>query len=277
MTKINRSDIFVRDEKGPTWFNDFLESLAEEKESSVQDVIDAIQYKRSETVQGVVDEYKKMVGLNSIVEDIKVEASTERPLYEEHIDLTKEEFTNRVTIGEVEDNVSDPVTYEEVENYLLTNDDWIAQQDEEIQNKVVKETFEAIEIMQRMHRRRRERKSTASFHPISVRHARMLDEKQDALSVIEKNPKLREDIRSLCEHSGGTKNTHSILNHLREKLGKDLISYSDSDLIEYIEKAKKEYQGDTEEQSADVGRVGTDTEDHPEDNAADYITHGKGS
>jgi len=194
MSKIIRNDIYVRDESGSEWFDEFLRSLAEEKESSVQDVIDAIQYKRSETVQGVVNQYRKMVGLDNI------ESSTE-------------------------------------ENKLKSK----------------------------------------ACRPLSVRHAKIMSDNKDVISIINKDPKIREDIRSLCEHSGGTKNTHSIIDYLREKLGKDLVSYSDSDLIEFIEKTKRKYQGDTEEQSADVGRVGTDTEDHPDDNAADYITHGKGS
>lgn len=191
--KIYRNDIYVRSEQGPEWFNDFLRSLAEEKEGSTQDIIDAIQYKKSETVQGVVEEYRKMVGLDNI------KASSDKP-----------------------------------------------------------------ELVLKAGR------------PLSIRHA-VPFKSEDIVSAIEKDPKLKEDIRSLCRHSGGTKNTHAIINHLREKLGKHLVSYSDSDLIKYIEKAKEEYQDDTEEQSIDIGRVGTDTEDHPEDNVADYITHGKGS
>ena len=193
MSKITRNDLYVRSEKGPEWFNDFLRSLAEEKESSVKDVIDAIQYKKSETVKSVVDEYRKMVGLDNI------EASDEKELV-----------------------------------------------------------------------------SRAS-RPLSTRHAAIINEPDDIVTVIEKDPALREDIRSLCEHSAGTKDTISIINHLREKLGKDKVSYSDDDLIKYIEKAKNKYLGNIEEKSADAGRVGTDSDDHPEDNAADYITHGKGS
>lgn len=192
--KITRNDIYVRSESGGAWFNEFLHSLAETKESSYQELIDAINCKKSESVQGVVDEYSKMVGLNS------VEAS-----------VNDSELVSRAS------------------------------------------------------------------RPLSVRHAKMIDESYDVVSAIEKDPRLMEDIRSLCEHSGGTKNTHAIIDYLRSKMGKDLVSYSDSDLIKYIEQAKKGYQGDMEEHSTDVGRVGTDTEDHPEDNAADYITHGKGS
>jgi hypothetical protein len=69
MSKITRSDIYVRSEKGGEWFDDFLHSLAETKESSYQEIIDAISYKKSETVQGVVDKYREMVGLDTVASD----------------------------------------------------------------------------------------------------------------------------------------------------------------------------------------------------------------
>lgn len=191
--KINRSDVFIRDEKGGKWFEEFLQSFAEEKEGSTREVIDAIQHKKSETVQGVVEEYRKMVGLDSA-------ASSEDG------------------------------------------------------NIVV----------------------TASVRPLSIRHAQELNA-TNVISEIEQDPKLIEDMRSLCEHSGGTKNTHAIINFLRGKLGKELVRYSDKDLVEYIESMKRGYQEEFEEQRGNAGKVGIDVEDHPEDNAADYITHGKGS
>lgn len=194
MSKITRSDVYARDEKGGEWFEEFLQSLAEQKESSVLDVLNNIQHKKSETAQGVVDKYREMIGLDAA--------------------------------AEIEDN-----------------------------NNIVS--------------------IASSIHPLSIRHAEMLD--SNVVSVIEKDPGIKEDVRSLCEHSGGTKNTHAIISFLRDKLGKELVRYSDKDLIEYIESAKKEYEEDLDMPNIDVGRVGTDTEDHPEDNDADYITHGKGS
>lgn len=191
MSKVTRNDIFVRSERGAEWFNDFLESFAKDSEGSTKDILDAIQDKRNQTVQGVVDKYRKMVGL----------------------DIQSDENNN----------------------------------DDSIKAK--------------------------AHRPLSIRHAKPLE---NIVVVIENDPKLKEDIRSLCEHSGGTKNTHSIINYLRNKLGKDIVSYSNDDLIKYIEEAKKEYQEDKEKSNIDVGRVGTNTEDYPEDNVADYITHGKG-
>jgi len=54
MTTVSRNNIYVRDERGGDWFNEFLESFANDKPSSVQDVLEAINNKRTETVESVV-------------------------------------------------------------------------------------------------------------------------------------------------------------------------------------------------------------------------------
>jgi len=300
MSKITRNDIYVRSENGGGWFDEFLRSLAEEKESSVQDVIDAIQYKRSETVQGVVDKYRKMVGLDNIKAyenetDLEVKASMFEKVYRNSPKTL--ELKNK--IDEFADSLANwNLKYDEfpsINKWVDKNmDDFPYGQDEVIEylGNVMSsrsQSYWDTSVEGRTHPDKKklmavladlagdEGKTAASCRPLSIRHAKIMDDKKDIILIIDKDPKIREDIKSMCEHSGGTKNTHSIINHLREKLGKDLISYSDNDLIDFIEKVKKEYQGDTEEQSADVGKVGTDIEDHPEDNAADYITHGKGN
>jgi hypothetical protein len=67
MTKITRSDIFVRDEKGPEWFNDFLRSVSGSKTPNVlQDIVDAITNKKLQTVEGLVQNYREQVGLDII-------------------------------------------------------------------------------------------------------------------------------------------------------------------------------------------------------------------
>jgi ATP-dependent DNA ligase len=63
---ITRNDIYVRDEKGPDWFNDFLQSFAKSKPASIQDILDAINNKRSATVEDVVSMYRDQVGLDLI-------------------------------------------------------------------------------------------------------------------------------------------------------------------------------------------------------------------
>lgn len=189
--RITRSDIYIRDEKGGDWFEEFLNSYAK-KESNAQDVLDAMNQKRGETVESVVEQYRKMTGLDS-------DAS------EEHDGLT----------------------------------------------------------------------ATASTQPLSMRHAHMMQEPQsEVVILIEKDPEIKADIESICEHSGGTKETHAILNFLRERLGRELVSFSDEDLSKYIEDIKGKYYEEKHEPRGNIGRVGTESEDSPEDDAADYMTHG---
>lgn len=195
MSKITRSDVYVRDEKGGAWFDEFLHSFAGEKESSVYDVINAIHDKKADTVQSVVDDYRKQVGLDSLANDdddgLKTVAST---------------------------------------------------------NKI----------------------------SLSMRHSYLLST-ADVVSDIEDNPKLKEDIRSLCEYSGGNKGTHSIINYLRNELGTEVVKYSNDDLVKYIEEVKGEYRDDHDDDQVSAGEVGIDVDDNnSEDNIADYITHGKG-
>jgi len=66
MTKITRSDIFMRSEHGGAWFNDFLESFANNTPASVQEILNAINNKRTETVDSVVKSYREQVGLDTI-------------------------------------------------------------------------------------------------------------------------------------------------------------------------------------------------------------------
>ena len=66
MATVSRSDIYVRDENGPAWFNDFLQSFANSKPASIHDILDAINNKRSETVDSVVQSYCEQVGLDVV-------------------------------------------------------------------------------------------------------------------------------------------------------------------------------------------------------------------
>ena len=98
----------------------------------------------------------------------------------------------------------------------------------------------------------------------------------DIVELFEKNPEIKNMIDSFCQHSGGTKSTNSIINRLREKLGNELVRFSDKDLINYIEERKHHYKEHLSEDSSsfEVGMVGTDPGETYEDNVADYITHG---
>lgn len=194
MSKVSRSDVFVRDEKGADWFNDFLESYAENKEAYVQDVLDAMtgkQDKQADTVQSMVEKYREMVGLDILA-------------------------------------------------------------DEDEPELVVK----------------------ASAPPISKR-AKEEEEELDIVLLIEKDPQLKNDLESICHHSGGHKNTHSILNFLKERLGEDKVSFSDDNLTGYIDGIKDKYKVEVNDQY-EPGKVGLEHQDSPEDQMADYIAHGLG-
>lgn len=196
MSRITRSDVYVRDEKGGEWFQDFLKSLAENKEAYVQDVLDAMNQKKGETVESVVEKYREATGLDTIAAEQK-------------------------------------------EDGLVA--------------------------------------TASASRPLSIRHNAMLSEPEgEVILVIEKDPDIKADLESICEHSGGTKETLAILSFLRDKLGNELVSFSDEDLMEYIEDLKKKYYQEKEEPKGNAGKVGTDTEESPDDAAADYVTHGKG-
>ena len=80
-------------------------------------------------------------------------------------------------------------------------------------------------------------------------------------------------MESILEKTEGTKNTHSIVNFLREILGNDLVSYSDDDLVNYIEDMKGKYKREEGPRSYNM-LVGTDAE-YFDDDKADFIEHGK--
>jgi len=285
--KINRNDIFVRDESGPSWFNEFLHSFAEQKEGSAVDILNAIQKKKSETVQGVVERYREMVGLDIVADaddknTVKNAGEVDQN-YMSHLKPGK-------YIAEEEGFMRDVETGERAPAYL---DDIVCKDCNEKMPLGVKKSAAGYFLGRSCNCGPYSRESgyfgtredaenelkfyqnptrlEANIRPLSIRHAKELD----AVSLITNDPKIVQDIESLCEHSGGTKNTHSIINYLREKLGKD-ISYSDKDLAKYIEDVKKKYMEQTEDLNNDVGRIGLDNEENPDDAAADYIEHGKG-
>lgn len=114
--------------------------------------------------------------------------------------------------------------------------------------------------------------SKSSFRPLSIRHA---EERKSIVDIIESNPQLKMDLENMCAGSGGTKPTLTIINFLRDQLRGELVSFSDQELIDYINKIKDAHkQNMTGKKTVDVGRVGTTTEDNNEDNVADYVTHG---
>jgi len=193
MINVSRSEIFVRDEKGPAWFDEFLRSLAESDSSTNQEILNAI---NNDTVDGKVQDYREQIGLDSL--------------------------------STIEDG------------------------------ETVRRSAKEVKI------------SEASIRPLSIRHA---EELQSVIEMIGDNPELRSAIDSFCEHSGGTKNTHAIIQFIRNKLGKDVVSYSDEELKKYIEGRKKRFKHNMTNQKLEVGLGGLDPQDTQDDNVADYATH----
>ena len=79
MTTVSRSDIYVRGENGPDWFNEFLESFAKSGATgptSIQEILDAINNKRGETVESVVQSYREQVGLDVLGSEEEDESAT---------------------------------------------------------------------------------------------------------------------------------------------------------------------------------------------------------
>lgn len=105
MTQVSRNDIYVRDEKGADWFNDFLYGLAGTEPTSVQEILSVINNKRTETVESVVQDYRDQVGLDSLNssdedEDITKQATTKRPLSIRHA------MENKSVVQLIEDDQS---------------------------------------------------------------------------------------------------------------------------------------------------------------------------
>lgn len=94
--------------------------------------------------------------------------------------------------------------------------------------------------------------------------------------LLQSNPEVAKDIDSFCSHSGGHKSTHAILHALRDKLGPDVISYSDQELIAYIESRKDQHRdcSHTSPGHFEEGAVGIGHEE-PQDQLADYFKAGR--
>ena len=118
--------------------------------------------------------------------------------------------------------------------------------------------------------------SKASSKPLSIRHAAI---EQNVVDVIKSDYNLSAAVDSFCEHTGGNKKIHSIINFLRDKLGPELISHNNQDLVDYINSRKDFFKDDITNECEDVdkniGMVGkNNTNCNYDDDIADYITHG---
>jgi bifunctional non-homologous end joining protein LigD len=66
MVKVSRNDLQMLSESGGDWFCEFLQSLAKHELSSVQDILNTINNKKSESVENIVQNYREQVGLDTI-------------------------------------------------------------------------------------------------------------------------------------------------------------------------------------------------------------------
>ena len=109
-------------------------------------------------------------------------------------------------------------------------------------------------------------KTASAPRYISLRHKLA----SAVVSVLQEHPELIKDIESLCSHSGGHKGVHSVIHFLRDKLGED-ISYSDEALTKFILETKERFKDALPECCVEEGAVGTQHQDHYDDQGADYF------
>jgi enoyl reductase-like protein len=85
------------------------------------------------------------------------------------------------------------------------------------------------------------------------------------------------DIESFCSCSGGHKSLHAIIHALREKLGREDLSYTDPELIKFIEDCQAKHKETCSDglRNFEAGQVGTHQESHDEDQIADYFKSGR--
>ncbi|MFA5024016.1 MAG: hypothetical protein WC523_03630, partial [Patescibacteria group bacterium] len=66
MSKVNRTDEFAIAEKGPEWFNSFLQSLAGAKTGGYQDLLDIINDTAHKSIENLVKSYREQCGLDLV-------------------------------------------------------------------------------------------------------------------------------------------------------------------------------------------------------------------
>ena len=66
---MKRDYTYARGEKGPDWFNEFLDSFARSSDNTTNDILSIINNKNGETVESMVRSYREQVGLDLIAQD----------------------------------------------------------------------------------------------------------------------------------------------------------------------------------------------------------------
>ena len=71
--RVSRSDVYVRSERGGDWVEDFLNDFANNKQANnenvASEIMRAIHDKEAKTVESVVQSYREMVGLDTLLDD----------------------------------------------------------------------------------------------------------------------------------------------------------------------------------------------------------------
>ena len=270
MSSFSRDDTYARPESGGEIFSELAALLSKTSaaDPSIQDLLNAINNKRSESVSDVVARYREQTGLDLVLSENEATVKVaNKPAEEDEITTVPKraneaEFIQRNLHHWVQDWTSVMTAFTDLHNKLVETDEGLADQLYREMLPIedaMKEAFQAYkqselpELLQR--------------HMLSKRQAQV-----KTTSILD-NPEVVQDIESFCSCSGGHKSLHSIILSLREKLGREDISYTDPELIAFINKCKAKHQQSCSQDHRhfEAGQVGTQKDDHNEDRVADYF------
>lgn len=114
-------------------------------------------------------------------------------------------------------------------------------------------------------------KTASKKQYLSIRQAQMED--ATVIEIIEGDPDLKTALNSLLEHSGGTKKITSLIKFLRDRLGKEKVSYSDQALRDYLSDLKGKYIIEPEPEKPEIaGLIGVENHDDGPDTAEYYAS-----
>jgi hypothetical protein len=261
MSSFSRDDTYARSESGGEVLGELFNLLSKTSaaDPSIQDLLNAINNKRGESVSDVVARYREQTGLDLVLSEneatVKVAAGPKSVPETEHIQRSLHHW--------VQDWAAVMTAFTDLHNKLVDTDELLADQlyremqpiEDAMRSALqVYHQSNLTELLQRPSLSKRQAQ-TATPHPIL----------SDAGACA--------DIESFCSCSGGHKSPLSIILSLREKLGREDISYTDPELLAFINKCKAKHQQSCSQdhQHFEAGQVGTQKDDHNEDRVADYF------
>lgn len=275
---ITRSDQYVRSESGGEVMDELFCMLSKtSSDTPLQDLLSAINNKRTENVSDVVTRYREETGLDLVLSEAEeeIKAATpdgsnlisKRSAVEDHAELTQHKLHQTIQSWKDVEHA-----FTQLYNELVVTDETLADKlyDEmwpiEVAMKETVQAYNQSDLYELLGKIR------SKF--ISKRH-KLAAETQP--HPVLNNPDACRDIESYCSCSGGHKSPHAIILALREKLGREDISYTDPELIKFIEDhlAKHKQTCPSNKLQFEVGQVGTQKSDSYEDQVADYFKHSK--